>query len=493
MAPPRLAARYWQKRLSKGILEGSYDPDAVTSWDTGDLSGKLRECQRAMRTAVRSAFQDARSISYILNCSRRLGKTFFLCTDAIEFGLAKQGALIRFGAPTQKMMRNILLPIIRIITMDAPERYRPIWKSADQKYAFPSTAGEMTVAGCNNGHEENLRGQEAHRAYLDEAGRIRNLKYVVNDIIIPQLLTTNGNLLIASTPPPTPVHDFAAMANAARLRGNYMEMDITKAGYDQVTVDKFIEEAGGRDSTTAKREYFCQFVVDESFAICPEWKPEFEREPLVDDFRQFYHNYDAMDIGVRDLTAVLFAWYDFRRAKLCVNDEFLINGPKMTTDLLAKGIKAKELDNFGKWGLKSRIADNNNLILLNDLGSAHKLHFAPTNKDTLEAMINELRVWVAAGRLEIHPRCKNLIGCLRYGVWKEDKNGHRGKDLDRYDEYGHFDALMALVYLIRNVDVVTNPVPPDFGVSKHDTFFKPTGDTKEIKMIKELFGPKAVL
>ena len=198
MAGEKIAIRHWSRLLAQRCLESSYDPEAITSRDTGDLSGKLRDCQRAMRQAMRSAFKDNRALSFIFNCSRRLGKSFLLCTDAIETGLTTQNALIRLGAPTQKMMRNILLPIFRIVTMDAPGRYRPIWKSSDQKYIFPSTAGEMTLAGCNNGHEENLRGLEAHKAYLDEAARIKNLKYVVNDIIMPQLLTTNGSLVISS-------------------------------------------------------------------------------------------------------------------------------------------------------------------------------------------------------------------------------------------------------------------------------------------------------
>ena len=31
-----------------------------------------------------------------------------------------------------------------------------------------------------------------------------------------------------------------------------------------------------------------------------------------------------MDIGVRDLTAVLFAYYDFKKSVLVVEDEFII-------------------------------------------------------------------------------------------------------------------------------------------------------------------------
>lgn len=482
MATRTAALRFIGAHLSQGLLEPAPDPDAVSAWEEGDLSGKLRLVQRKMRQALR----DSRSLKFIFNASRRLGKSYLLCADAIETGLTEVNAPLRFAAPTQKQMKNILLPIFREITADCPSRIKPIWKAAEQKWIFPQNGSEMTIAGCNNGHEENLRGTAARKGYIDEAASIKNLKYVVNDIMMPQLLTTGGQLVIASTPPKTPVHDFVKMAAAARARpGEYMELPITEAGYPPEIVEKFIEEMGGRTSTACRRELFCEFIVDEGFAIIPEWKPEYERAQERDEYFQFFHKYEAMDIGVRDKTATLFGWYDFRRATLFVDDEVVIHGPKMTTDLLARAVKEKEKEVFGAHEVKLRIADNDNLILLNDLGSMHGLPFAATGKDTLEAMVNQVRMWVAAGRVIVHPRCKQLIGCLRYGVW-DDKR----KEFERYEEYGHFDALAALIYLVRNVDIYTNPVPPDFKLDKASMFVPPAGPGQEMKLIQQMFRPR---
>lgn len=431
---------------------------------------------------MKAALHDSRALKFIFNCSRRLGKSFLLCADAIETGLKEQNAPLRFGAPTQKMMRKILLPIFKTITRDAPSGLRPVWKASEQMWVFPSTASELTIAGCSNGHEENLRGLAARKAYLDEAGRIKNLAYVVNDILMPQLLTTGGRLIMASTPPKTPAHDFVKMCAAAELKGDYMKLPIHAAGYDKKLIRQFMEEAGGSASTTWRREYLCEFVVDEQFAIAPEWLPEYEREHPRTDLFKFWDKYDAMDIGTRDKTAVLFAYYDFLAAKIIVEDEFIINGPKMTTKLVASGILEKEKLTFGAHPVKLRIADNNNKILLNDLGSLHALHFAATSKDTLEAMVNELRLWIGAGRILVNPRCRNLIGCLRYGVF-DDKR----KKFERLEEYGHFDALAALIYLVRNVDAHHNPVPADYNKSAAEHFAVPRQLGHEEKMIKSIF------
>lgn len=76
-------------------------------------------------------------------------------------------------------------------------------------------------------------------------------------------------------------------------------------------------------------------------------------------------------------------------------------------------------------------------------------------------MVNEVRIWVAAGRVKIHPRCKQLIGCLRYGIWDNKRT-----QFARSGAYGHFDALAALVYLIRNIDINSNPVPAHYGLTQ---------------------------
>jgi hypothetical protein len=96
------------------------------------------------------------------------------------------------------------------------------------------------------------------------------------------------------------------------------------------------------------------------------------------------------------------------------------------------------------------------------MASLHKLHFIPTSKDTLEAMINEVRIMVNNGTILINPKCKKLIGCLKYGVWNDKK-----KEFARSKEYFHFDHLAALIYLVRNLATNHNPIPPHYGALPH--------------------------
>ena len=371
-------------------------------------------------------------------------------------------------------------------------------------YYFPHTGAEINIAGVNNGHEDDLRGTEAGLCLVDEAQAIDNLEYLVEDVLMPQLLTTGGNMVMSGTPPRSPAHKFAVYAAQARAAGNYSEFNIHQAGYSPQVIGKFKKEAGGENSTTWKREYMCQFVVDEETAIVPEWKDEYAKEVNRDaHLFQFFHLYEAMDVGGRDKNATLFAYYDFPNARLIVEDEVVLAGESMTTGNIARTIKVKERELWPERIPKGqpettpeeavgipmhrRVADNNNVILLRDLGREHGLHFMPTSKDDLIAMVNQVRMWVQAGRLIVHPRCQQLIGCLKFGIWTANRD-----KFDKSAAFGHFDALAALVYLIRNCDTFTNPIPITHDRSAATHFMIPGQETMspEAKALKELFGPR---
>lgn len=144
-------------------------------------------------------------------------------------------------------------------------------------------------------------------------------------------------------------------------------------------------------------------------------------------------------------------------------------GPDWTSVSLKEAVSIKEKEIWGETFVEGkqtgpfrRVADNNNPHLIVDLGSIHDLHFMETDKESLEAMVNEVRIMVNQGRIIVSPKAKMVIGCLKYGIW--DKNR---KEFSRNKVYGHFDHFAALMYLVRNLAKSSNPVPAEHGFSNH--------------------------
>jgi len=239
-------------------------------WRRGELRWKLKPVQ----LRIYQAFWSSTSLKYVVNCARRLGKSYALCVIALEFALKKPGAQIRFAAPTQKALKKIIRPLFKKICKDAPADCRPTFNTQDGVYLFPN-GSEIHIAGANAGHAESLRGTEADLCLVDEAGFIDDLEYLIQDILLPQMMTTNGRLMMSSTPPRTPAHDFKTFVEEAEKAGAYSTFTIHEAGYDPAVIAKWCRESGGETSSTWQREFLCLFVVDKDSAIVPEWDDKF--------------------------------------------------------------------------------------------------------------------------------------------------------------------------------------------------------------------------
>lgn len=393
----------------------------------------------------------------IWHAARRNGKSFTLCAVSLAVCYSKPRSQVRYATFTNKALKKMIFPILREILNNIPPKYQPTFNVQDSIYTFPN-GSQIHLAGVDNGNSDSLRGTAADLCVVDEAAFLSDLSYIVESVLMPQLLTVpNGKLLMASSSPLSPAHEFVDYIAKAKQDGTYSSYTIYDAGYDDKLIEEFCKEAGGKSSTTWRREYLNELVVDDSMSIVPEWKDIYSYIPQKSNYDKHYHRYESMDLGVRDKTAVLFATYMFDRAQLYVEREWSCAGQESTTRNIAENIKRIEKE-LGYNSVYSRVADNNALITLQDLNNEFGLYFGATSKDSLAAMVNEVRLWVDSGRLVIDPCCTELLGCLKYGVYQDDKR----KEFGRSKVYGHYDMLASLVYLIRNVDQHTNPIPKGY-------------------------------
>lgn len=457
------------KRQSRSIL-----------WSRGKLNYTLWKQQKR----IEAKFQEvkARGGKFLfINISRRFGKTFWVAKKCIEMALtcANRNPRIKIGAAFYEDLQEFIIPSHEQILDQAPQFVKWYWRPSKKKYLFPKKKAEIKLVGLDL-KPNGLRGGYADLIVIEECGFVKKLDYLYSSVCMPMTMYREGAMVIMiGTPPETPDHPFVQFQAKAQLEDCYLELTIDDN--EQLT-DKEKEAYLAECLTESDRlrEYYCKCVVDETRAIIPEWRDEHMTEWEKDEFFKYYYKYVSMDLGVkRDQTVALFGYYDFLQATLVVEDEFMMTGHTMTTDKLAgcddpceiiktdplhecsKGIKGYERELWGETKPFRRTADSDNPLLLQDLASKHGVGFLPVKKQALHTMVNQLRIWVREGRVKIHPRCKLTLGCLKTGIWNEQRT-----EFDRSKVYGHYDALASLIYMVRRVDTTTNTIPDLYNMSE---------------------------
>jgi hypothetical protein len=273
-------------------------------------------------------------------------------------------------------------------------------------------------------------------------------------------------MVLSGTPPvvPSPDHPVMRYVATAKQTGSYWHATVYDAGYSEEEIAEAMREVGidGKDSARFKREFLAEFVRDESAVIVPEFQEALHVKEIP---RPIYYDLlykgSGADLGVADKTTEIFGYYDFPRAKIVIQSEFVIEGAEVRTDIFAEKHKAAVL-NLG-WngnGRQSFWSDNSNLMLLQDLSHLHKIYISATDKEDKAEWLNLVRILFKQNKIEIDPSCKLLIATLNGAFWKDAMR----KDYGRSKALGHMDALDALLYFVRNLNRSANPFPVNYNL-----------------------------
>lgn len=444
------------------------------AWSVGELSYKLTPSQAAAHAKVAKwrNSKKRKGRTFVRDCSRRWGKSADMLVDAFEQAIKNKNQRYVYAAPEYKMVRQIVLPLAAMITDDCPPGLHgpkggPLWIKSADTFEFTSTGSRIELYGLDT-NPNCARGQALDGFWGDEVAFFDNLEYLLQSVVKPTMMgRPHARIILASTPPISPSHYWSShLVPTAKDEGAYDRRTLEEADqYSSEEIEEFIREAGGRRSTTCRREYFCEHVTDETMAVVPEFRDVESEIVKAVEPPKWRDCYESMDPGWKDNTAVLFGYWDFENNRLVIEDE--ISAPRLNSDDVAAAIKVKEHSLWSKC-LRStpggvmkpqpflRVSDHN-FELINTLATIHGLVFVPTAKDDLDQNLNRLRVAISRKQVIIHPRCKRLIDDLRNAVWKNQAK----KVFAHSSDLGHYDTVAALIYLWRNIHQRRNPMPKD--------------------------------
>ena len=419
-------------------------------WRKGNLSWICHPVQKEMYDLFYSS--EPNTISCWL-LSRQSGKSYLLAILAIETALRNPNGIVKLVTDTKVHVKTIFVPIFReLLAMDCPDDCKPDYSVSEFNFTFPNGA-QIQLAGSDGKNYERLRGQKSLLNLVDEAGFCDDLEDMVQSVLIPTTTHTGGRIVLSSTPPKEEDHPFHKFIERAQMEKRFVK----KTVYENplLTPEKIailMKQYGGATSERWRREFCCEVVKSSDSSVLPEFTDELCKD-IVKDWPKppFFDSYESMDLGGKDLTAVLFAYYDFRAAKVIIEDElifdFRIRGNHIKG--LINGIQIKEaalwtnpLSNEIKYPF-SRVSDINPIVIseISDLSKdpmnpERQINFTNANKYDKEASINDLRIKLASQKIIIHPRCETLIRHLMNVRWKTKTKD----DFARSADDGHYDA-----------------------------------------------------
>jgi len=452
-------------------------------WERGDIEFLLNESQKKIYHNWKA--NRFKSTTSTVCSSRKLGKSTLGLFIASELCIKNPDTLIGFVAPTVGALSLYIQQLFQTVFASCPPTLRP--KLTDTQMVF-GNGSKIIFAGLAKGtgsSYETLQSFSFDLVLIDEAGSIKNLDNIVDAILIPTLLARRGHLIMFSTPSREGNnHPFYKYCQKAKVEGTYSEYTIRDSHYPLDIQNKFIDELGGIDSINAKREFFCQWVIDESKQVIPEWASKYKAVTPQPEVYQFYRHYLGLDSGYRDATGIVLFTHYFRENLIQVEGELRFKEKQVRSDIITQAIQAKADALWGKgWKAHRMVGDSADPIFLNELNKYQPFQFFGVRKKSLRAMVNEFRELVNRGQLLVSPECKYLISHLESAIWDEV-----GEKLDK-DQFGtHFDELMALIYAIRNVAWNENPIPPEFKFDPNTMFYPGLDEKTKQVQLEKAFG-----
>jgi hypothetical protein len=454
--------------------------------------GKIRHLLTPSQKKFYDNIVKAEAYHYGFFASRKSGKSMSLFLFAIEHCINNPNHIVRIVLPEIKQAKEVYFPIFNELRNAIPTDCLPKLNRTEGKWQFKN--GSFIILGGSTPENcEGSRGPLTHLLILDEIASFHagNYEYLMKSILLPQLTTTNGIRLDATTPPRDVSHPWiyaegGALSDYQKLKqkDNIVKFTIYDNPFvTEQALARIIDDYGGIDSKDFRREHLCELIADKELLLIPEFDKDKHVTPVeIDesiDFsgkRSTFWSGISVDYGLTDQTACLKAYYNHKTDTLNVYKELYIKEP--TLSQFIKEITPLMVDQ--SYLMAPRIVvdifPHAGFSLMRD----HKFPFMYPIKGKVVETINYIRNAMENGKIVIDPSCKGLITCLELALWKENKT-----DIERNAITGHGDFVMALGYLLKivpwgripnkdGISFANRPITKSFSKKKESSLWKRT-------------------
>jgi hypothetical protein len=423
-----------------------------------------------------------------IEAARRFGKTTSILCFVLEELNQNPGWIARWCFPFKNQAHEVLIEEFAKVQSLCEPANKFHYKVQGSVFVH-ANGSKCYIRGVNEDRGESARGPASNIIIADEYGFWNEPKYIIQNVLLPQLEGQEGRWLIkASTPPEDLGHVYYEEKERAVRLGRFIQKTIyDKETLTQEELAEIIEESGGIDSPAFRRERLCHPVSDPTLLVIPEYVDTEEGNVVPDDYPrpEFYTPYVGGDSGADDLTGLLFGWYDFLKDEVVIEDEICVAGE--TTGMITTKAKAKEKELWDTKPPHKRVYDADKQLIF-DLYGDYQYPMQMADKADKRAAIHDLRVRVGQRKFKVKAKCKNTRRQLLLGHWKD----HKKQDFHRSDGLGHLDCVAAAIYFNRSIDTTLNPVPHNYGLSKftHHLPPKPFSKATTEERLADLLGSR---
>lgn len=344
---------------------------------------------------------------------------------ATAAGIKTPGLNMLYAGPSQKDTLEIVRPDFDDLVATCPKRIRPVLNESTGTIHYP-TGSRLNLLGTGKKQKNSGRGRLIHYFFFDECGFAEDPDYVINTVVMPSLIEADGYAILSSTIPVTPSHPFVRRVREAEARHTLYSLsakenpDVTPELYHE-----WAREAGGETTTMFRREYGCEIITEEKYAVIPE-AGRIQVAPA--DPAASIGGYGA-SINLDGLTVAVSGYASGN--KVYITGEY--SGFKLSPTDFARTFEA----------VPGVIYSHAKPELMETLRLQQRLRLVETSDD-LPSGLSRLRTSIQQGTLVIDPRCEMTLRHLRDAVWNEARTAWQSSG-----DGGKFDAVWAVINFLR--------------------------------------------